>query len=981
MLTDIMRLKNINIAKTNMFYKKTVSVLCDNRPEFNMFEAERLCDFLRENGYYVKTISTEELVDNRICKDEIGGILIIPHASSVPAVSAGKIKKYWEQGGIVLVLGGVLFAKYIASVDGKWKELPLTDQEFDAAYSGKTEPIVIEGIVPTYKTYKCNNVTEFEICDLISGVAEIKSDKPLRIASPVARSYGSGYNREYENRLIPLVKTKGYSPRNDGLTGTAAFIMLSDTKGHLHTVAGNRIGSVLNTVCGSAIGCIGITEQNLLDIKGIPELILAMLGRMSTGVYIFEAGAEKIVYTDEKRTLFGAKVLNVTEDFKWAKVCISVSKDGKMIYSYEKSLLTAPCNYTKFEFLCDEFIPDDYTVTTLLEIDGEIVDKTSHTVLKYEKQTSDNKDDFIKASGNRFILGGKEWKCAGINYWPLYYPSLERYPYWMGMFDKSNYIPEEVEKDIAFMKDSGINCLFLRMDGQAMQRCDDTFKDFLLRCRKYGMHISLSYCAATNPFYYNSEAFRQFMELHGLVKDPIIFSHDICWEVGHQPLVPKYRNYWDNYWAQWLNERYGSIENAENDFRVIVDRTTDGRITIPPESEITSDGEWRIKTAAFRRFCEDYFSSVWNKAVTDIKKYDPNHLIGNRLGLFSPRTVAFNFALKHVDFNSLEGYTVGLGEEDYHVSCANTAVMNMLGNNKPLIWSEVGMSVTGMTNNGLFWDHENEEPFDYMQKRSTDYMSQFVKMFKTMNVNGAAPWWWPGGFRMVEMSDCGFCGPTGKLRPIGEVYSEYLDWLNKREASSFKKHIVAVDSENDARGYYHICKNLLKEENKIAEEKGAVLVTVTEATGKTSAEVPLTAVGNVPYNGCNPLKYLNGEFNEVLIAVNSSEYEKIHKGEKICVPFGSKIKIKAYAGNIKEAKWLSPLNNSKGGIYLCSVDGSDVNLKSPLILDTDYLEDGEFEECVIADNVEGNIKVNLRFALEDKAIFGECFNFEIYSAK
>ena len=268
-----------------------------------------------------------------------------------------------------------------------------------------------------------------------------------------------------------------------------------------------------------------------------------------------------------------------------------------------------------------------------------------------------------------------------------------------------------------------------------------------------------------------------------------------------------------------------------------------------------------------------------------------------------------------------------------------------------------------------------------MQKRSTDYMSQFVKMFKTMNVNGAAPWWWPGGFRMVEMSDCGFCGPTGKLRPIGEVYSEYLSWLNKRETSSFKKHIVTVDSESDARGYYHICKSLLKDENKIAEENGAVLVMVTEATGKTSDEVPLTAVGNVSYNGYNPLKYLNGEFNEVLISVNSSEYSKIQKGEKICVSLGSKIKLKVYAGNIKETKWLSPSNSSKGGIYLCSVDGSDVNLKSPLIVDTDYLEDGEFEECVITDSIKERIKINLRFALGEKAIFGECFSFEISPSK
>ena len=977
MLSDMERIRNINIAKTNMFYEKTVSVLMEERPGFDLSQAERLADFLRENGYFVKSIDSDTLSDNTICKDEIGGIMIIPNASSVPACCAGKIRKYWEQGGIVLVLGGVLFAKHIAKENGVWQELPLTDQEFDAAYSGKTEPIVIEGIVPTYKTYKCNNVTEFETVNELIFSGKLKTDKPLRVVSPVARSYGGGYRREYENRFIPIINTKGDSPRNNGITGTSAFIMLSDTKGHLHTTAGNRPGWVLNTVCGSAIGSIGITDQNLLDIKGMEELILSMLSRMSKKVYLFEAGAERFAYTEEKRTVFGAKVLNTSEDFKKVRVKIDILKDGKTVYFFEEETIISPCDFTDFDFICDDFIPDDYTVFTYLYFEDEIVDTVSHNVYKYNAVNSRDGNEFIKVQDDKFILKGKEWKCAGINYWPLYYPSLERYPYWRGMFDKSNYFQEEIEKDIAFMRASGVNCVFLRMDGNAVKRCDDTFKDFLLRCRKYGMKISVSYCMATNPFYYNGAAFRQFMELHSLKCDPIIFSHDICWEVGHQPLVPKYRNYWDMPWENWLNERYGSIENAENDFGYKIDRTEDGRVTIPPENEITSDGNWRIKTAAFRRFCEDYFSSIWNKAVYDIKKYDPNHLVANRLGLFSPRTCAFGLALKHVDFNSLEGYSVGFSEEDYHISCALTAVMNMQGNNKPLIWSEVGMSVTGMTNTGLLWDHQKEEPFDYMQKKSTDYMSQFIKMFKVMNVNGAAPWWWPGGFRMVEMSDCGFCGPDGKLRPIGKVYSEYMNWLTDHIEEKKESYIFEVDPDTDARGFYKLCNHEIKEANKIVEEKNAKLKLVTEATGKTTAEVPLVAVGNVPYNGSNPLKYVNGEFTEVLLSVNGNEYRKIENNDEIIAPINSNIRIKVKAGNLRQAKWLSPLNNGEGGIYVCSVGNSDVCFKAPLISDTDYLRDGFFEEIVLTDCLKDKISINIRFILEDKAVFGECFSFTV----
>ena len=250
-------------------------------------------------------------------------------------------------------------------------------------------------------------------------------------------------------------------------------------------------------------------------------------------------------------------------------------------------------------------------------------------------------------------------------------------------------------------------------------------------------------------------------------------------------------------------------------------------------------------------------------------------------------------------------------------------------------------------------------------------------MFKTMNVNGAAPWWWPGGFRMVEMSDCGFCGPDGKLRPIGKVYSDYMNWLTGYGEEKLDSYIFEVDPDTDARGFYKLCNNEIKEANKTAEKRGARLKLVTPATGKTTAELPLVAVGNVPFNGNNPLKYINGEFTEVLVSVDGNEYKKIEKGEEISVSKNSQIKLRVKAGNLRQAKWLSPLNSEKGGIYVCSVGESDINFKSPLISDTDYLEDGDFKEIVLTDYLKGKMNINIRFMLEDKAVFGECFSFVI----
>lgn len=55
--------------------------------------------------------------------------------------------------------------------------------------------------------------------------------------------------------------------------------------------------------------------------------------------------------------------------------------------------------------------------------------------------------------------------------------------------------------------------------------------------------------------------------------------------------------------------------------------------------------------------------------------------------------------------------------------------MRMLNNNRPIIWSEYGLLLTGRSWEALFWDHEKEGPFDYRIKMATDYINQFIRMF------------------------------------------------------------------------------------------------------------------------------------------------------------------------------------------------------------------------------------------------------------
>lgn len=969
-----LNLTNELIAKTAVHYEKTIAVLMDERPGLDVNAAEKIITFLQDNGYYVHRITADELCEKN--KATLGFFLLIPHACAVPAPCAEAIKLYWEQGGQVITLGGSLFSKWIDRVDGKkWQELELKNTEFDAAYSEKTSPIVIEGIVPSYKTYHYNHAKKFSVADNQFFVdTAISTEDELKFVCPVARSRGDGYNCEHNYRYIPLVKIDGEGGRDNGNRGAAAFIMLSNTKGHLPLTNGNRPGSVSSTTFGSAIGSIGITEQDIMSIKGIDNVLLSMIKAMERGLYIFEAGANQPIYDNDEKPVIGAKLLNLSQDFEDVTVRFTISKNGETVFTRVEDILSTPRAFCEVSFNWDDYRKDDYDISVELIHNGKTVDIVKQSITTYEHVHSNNKDDFVSVDGDNFILNKKPWYSWGMNYWPLYYPSYERSEYWMGWFDKSNYFPNEVEADIKMMEELGINTLYIRFDADILGRSIPQIKDFITRCRKHNMKLSISYPNVTCPLNYSGKAYRKFIEVLDIAEDPIIFGHDIAWEIGYQLLLDFYRSYWDEPWYNWLLEQYGTIDNAESDFKCKIDRAEDGRIISPPINEFSNDGAWRIKIAAYRRFIDDHMSRIWNPAVRDLRKIVPNHLIAYRKGPNQPQAVSFTINNKHVDYTSPEGYEVTHDDYGYHVSCANSMVLNLLSGNKPIVWSEYGLSLTGLKWTELIWDHEKQEPFPYRIEKNTSYIEQYMKMFKRMRVNGSAPWWWCGGFRMVEMSDCGYCGPDGVLRPYGQLYADNGNWFKSQGEKAEADIKVIVDPDMNAGGYNYVCDQVLWKEHKKAEESGKTICAITEATGTTTATVPLIAIGNVPFNGKNPPKYLNAEFNFITLTDVSGNTIEVQKGTTLTVNPG-KYMLYASVGNLLEPTWISGETGTDGAVFLESCKDSDINIKMPIKQNVEFLQDADISGEITLN--AGKQHVSLRMCVENKAVFGEKFEFDI----
>ena len=986
-------------ARSLAHHDRTIALLTDERPGFDREQAIAAGRHLQSLGYFVYEISVREFTQKNLAL--IGAMLVIPHAESVPAEFAQPLKQYWLQGGQVLVLGGPLFGALIEEESGAYVRRELPASVLDAQHSGKTGDITIEGLVPTHKVYIESEVSCFltEPGQQITR-AVLQADHE-QIVCPVARPYGIGYGMEHPTRFLPLIQATEDGGRAEGRRGAAAFLMLSDTRGHLRFTNGNRPGSVSSTTMGSAIGCVGLRRQDLMNVSGAPELLCDMAAAMFRGVYLFEGGATEFVYHPGDACRIGAKVLNTTQDFLNTTVRFTLRCNNRVILRTERELLAMPRTYTECSLDTELATEGDLRLETKLLMNGETIDRIEQQIFVYPRLVG-KPEECIRVNGRDFELNGKQWNLLGVSYWPLFYPSLDREKYWMGWLDKSNYDPVEVERDLKLLEDMGVNCVFTRLDGNVFGRSIPQLKDFMLRLRRHNIRLSLSYANATNPLHYYPKAFRALVDKAELRGNPTLFGHDISWETGHQYFMENYLPQWTDGWVRWIKERYGSIANAEADWGCLIDRAEDGSVCALPKEQLEFDGPWRVKLCAFRRYLDDHLSRLWNDAVSDMRTVDPDHIIGYRMGCFyKDGGAALTSTNKHIDYSSLEGYSFMENEDGRFASQCVTKVSQLLTGGKPVVWVEYGNNLIGTSGNSawsaLKWDKEKLCPLPEKVEEQQTYYEQFFRMFKACDVAGTVPWWYAGGFRRVECSDCGIVAPNGTLRPVAKEYAQLgREWFLPERKHRAPDAVCSYDPDTHAAGwgnFYLGSGPIDRNENgwaaaegrvipgepeygigvqacREAEARGQELAITSPGFGTDSSTMPVLAVGNVPYNGSNPPKYLDAEFNALYISIAGEAQRILCDGDELWVEKGATVSVSASVGNLREAVWLAGEEMVDGNVVLSAqMDGE--TKRYPIQRDTHYLQDAQIAWHTLFPAYTGEHVVCFKMEAVGRAVFGE----------
>ncbi len=1005
MKDHLSEIENALDAQNACDFTNTIAVLMDKRPGFDPASARMIVTLLRGNGYLVHEVTVSQFM--ALDLSTLGFLLLIPHAQSTPIEIADSLELYWRQGGQVLLLGGPLFGRRVEKEDGIYLELPLENGVLDAVHQPgdrfgmKGDRFSMEGVAPTHKVFFERSTERFltETDQAISD-AVLVSDRPEDVLCPVARPHGIGFQMERRNRMITIAQAMGPDGRGEGRRGAAAFLMLSNTRGHLVRTNGSRPGSVSATTPGSCVGGIGILRQDLLNVTGARTLVLDMVRTMHRGLYLYEAGADVYVTEPDQKVQLGARLLSLSQDFISASVSFTVRSGREIVFQARQEVLASARAYTDVSFDYCVGQTGNYEIRTELIVDSCVIDCIIQELYVTTQPAADD-HQFIRAHGTVFERDGKPWRPMGINYWPLFYPSFDRLDYWMGWLDKANYDPLETERDLALMEKMKIDLVCTRMDGDVLGRSLDTLKDFIERCRRHGMRLMLSWVNAFNPLFYQPRAVEALLERTGLASDPVLFAYDISWETGPQLIA--YIHQWDSLWREWVDLCYGSVEAAQRDWGVDADLDASGRLTHPPTHQLSNDGPWRVKICAYRRFLDNMVSRKWNDAVAHIRSLDPHHMVTFRGGVM-PKHGGFYLTgtVKHVDFMALEGYTFEQCPEGLGGMICLSLLAGYLSGHKPVTWVEYGLNLIGNSGQSpleaLRWDRVHLTAYTDAYEAQREYNGMFFKAFKEAGVAGSAPWWYPGGFRRVELSDCGYVSPNGVPRSVWHDYMKTQDIPVHFDETREIDKVITLDPDATAQSWGRYClgsgmvDRMERDNARVAGKpvdphpdwgEGALACRDALAEGRhvafrtpganaTSREMPMLAVGNVPLTGANPPKYLDAEFNWVTLTVDGVATD-VPQGGKIAVRKGAHVKMEACVGNLREAKWLRLDENETGGVWLRARLGCR-ELLLPMGEDTPYLMDA-YVAGTLTEAFEEATDIELRMTDWGISDFGEIWRF------
>ena len=770
--------------------------------------------------------------------------------------------------------------------------------------------VILDGLCPKFKFFPVHNVSSVKVSDRQSILPA--RDLPLYegMFSHPPRQQGLGFDNQRRSRFIPLIETIG----QDGLnSGFLAYLLFNRSTRDFSLQQRFGIPYLRNN---SAIAGFTVNDPKFYADGGA-DMVAQTLTAMLRPVMLVEGGTDEFIYRDDMPSGKLGALCFAYKGSDLSPYSVRLTAPGLDVtvplsdFALDKE--TDKADYLRFHV---PFTAADGEVTVSLYENGALVDRLAHSVsVDRLKPEVERKFATILKGQNEIGIDGKPVRFFGVNYMPSCNMANED-----GMANEhyvsaASYDPDVIKTDLQRCRNMGLNAVSLFVYYEPSLSSNNILHLIRL-CEHYGLYVNLTLRPHANPFDFSREEVKAMIEKWRLPALDVMVGYDIAWERYVGTYEPCYgnrngRKYFNDDWRFFLLNRYGSYENAEKQLGYPLPRDEEGNVVGLPDDMLREDGPYNKLVAAYRT-CIDHAVRRAHIAACDyIRSLDPNHIIGARSGdastipLVDPGIYGYDYNATSAAFDYCSPESYALSDDWNSVrQGVFTAVYARYANPGNVVkWMEFGKSI---------WTGSNFTPNTKNKEFQAEYYRRFFDMLIAGHSTGMFCWWYYGGYRIGENSDFGIVDPDGGIRPVTRVISEYAPKFLNQPLLKAPDVTITIDRDLHSDGLRSVYRGV-EDELFQAISEGMTVAFADGAAGTTSANVPLTEVGNIDYCGCSP-KYLDGIITGLL--VNGREYAN---GAVVEAGAGEEITLQIGLQNTTACRWLC---EGTGAVSLVADDGS-----------------------------------------------------------
>ncbi|HNR30899.1 MAG TPA: hypothetical protein PKI11_08405, partial [Candidatus Hydrogenedentes bacterium] len=765
---------------------------------------------------------------------------------------------------------------------------------------------------------------------------------PERLLASHPRPKAGGFDKGRAWRWAPLLETR---------TAEGAW------RGNPATLLVHADGPYKGGVWAS----FAIDDPEWYATREVRDRLAELLRRMRDGVFLMDAGANFHTYFEEQPLTLGMRVFNASSEPRnglTGRVRLLDRNTGDETVLREFAIaVPAGASVRVAEDAQIAAWPEGGFTAYVELTDGDtILDQTQHDVYVWRPNPQ---PAYITVQDGDFMLKGKRWRAHGVNYMPSSGIGIEDGPYFEQWLGARAYDPEIIDRDLRHILDLGMNSVSVFIYHESLGA--QNLLDLLRQCEAFGLKVNLSLRPGT-PLDFEWDKMRELIEYYRIREHDCVFALDLAWE----PMFGNHeeRKRWDARWREWVVERYGNIEAAENDWGFQGPRDEAGLLTNPLGNMTVEDGDWRVMVAAYRRFLDTLLYEYHSRARTLVRGVDPVHLVSFRMTeagnptFFWGERIPYDYPYLAAAVDILEPEAYGrIGDWEkvkpgwFQFEYARWAAPHL-----PVLWAEEGVHA---------WSESVMDNTPDLLAFQAEYYTHLYRMFTESGADGVYFWWYPGGYRTNERSDYGIINPDGSDRPVSNVIREHANGFIDGPPPRAITQWIEIDRDAHPAGVagaYEQVKDTFWRLIDVGEGPGLR----TAGTGATSADCPLIAVGNVPYTGANPPKYLDGFFDRVEMLDAKGVWRAVSRGDEVAVQPGEPVRARLTITNLGEAKWET---DGHGAVFI-TVEGPE-NYEIPLPQSVDRFAAAELADCELmplAPDAPTTITVGL--TARDRARFG-----------